>query len=805
MVYQASYTQNEQYPDLLDHIDESVPGVISLISKNRVHMQVHLLADGIVRFRYAQYGQFDSDFSYAIDPDFIPKTPSYKIVDQKESVRISLADFYIRISKEYMKVDILTLDDKVIIQDEKGYHWEENTEHGGNIVQMTKAYQQGEAFYGLGDKPTHLNLHGKRLTNWGTDEYGFDVHKDPIYKNIPFYYGLQNGLGYGIFFDNSFETHFDFASERQNVTSFWSMGGDMNYYYIHGPELMDVARNYASLTGKAKLPPLWSLGYHQSKWSYQPESQVMEIADKMRELKLPCDVIHIDIDYMEGFRCFTWNLENFPDPKGMIQRLHNDGMKVIVIIDPGIKIDFNYDVFREGFEKGYFCKRADGAYIKGKVWPGDCYFPDFTRPEVRDWWAGLYKGLIADQKIDGIWNDMNEPALFEVPSKTFPLDVRHDYDGNPCSHRKAHNIYGMQMARATNEGQIRFAGNNRSLTITRSCYAGAQRFSAGWTGDNIASWSHIWTAAVQCLRLSISGMSFIGADVGGFIMQPTGELYIRFVQLGLFHPFFRTHSSGDHGDQEPWSFGKEYTDFTRSNLELRYRILPYLYTSFYQTSTDGTPFLRPLSFYDQHDQHTTHLNEVFLVGDSLLTAPVITPGATGRNVYVPKGTWYNFWNAEMHEGKKETWIDIPYDKTMMLIKAGSVFPLFPVQQYVGEKDFDYVELRCYFGPYAKGSSKTASDENSFTSKWYEDDGKSYDHESGAYKLHTFHSHTEENKWWITQEVEGDYADAKKEMRMSFVACPWKSYRIEIDGKEAKEVNSLLTAPSNFKEILVMKK
>ncbi len=793
MVHQSQYTQQEQYPDALESISELGPGHIEIISKNRVHLHIHLLDQDIARFRYAEYGDFDADFSYAIDPDYQPQVPDYKIDDQDKLVMIHLDKFYLVITKEFLKVTVCTPEGLPILQDEKGYHWEENQEHGGNIVQMTKVCQPGEAFYGLGDKPTHLNLQGKRLKNWGTDEYGFDVHKDPIYKNIPFYYGLHHGIGYGIFFDNSFESYFDFASERRNVTSYWAMGGDMNYYYIHGTELMDVARNYARLTGKAPLPPLWSLGYQQSKWSYQPDSQVLEIADKMRELRLPCDVIHIDIDYMDGFRCFTWDPDKFPDPAGMIDKLHDTGMKVVVIIDPGIKIDFEYDVFKEAWEKGYFCRRADGPYIKGKVWPGDCYFPDFTREEVREWWAGLYGGLIAEQKVDGVWNDMNEPALFEVESKTFPLDVRHDYDGHPCSHRKAHNVYGMQMARATNEGLLKYAGNKRTLTITRSCYSGIQRYSAAWTGDNIASWSHVWAAAVQCMRLSISGLSFIGSDVGGFIMQPTGELYVRFVQLGMFHPFFRTHSSGDHGDQEPWSFGDEYTDYVRTNLEQRYRILPYLYTAFYQTCDDGSPFLRPLAFVDQSDAKTHHINEVFLVGDHLLTAPILSPSVKGRNVYLPQGLWYNYWDAKSYEGRKEHWVDVPFDKTMMLLRGGSVMPIFPVQQYVGELEFDHVELRCYF------------DKEEVTSIWYEDDGDSFDYQEGQYKLHSFRSSYQDGKWWMSHDVEGDYASAKKEYHMSFIGFPESSYVITVDGNEVSESQGICKVAADFSEIVIKKK
>ncbi len=791
MVYQSEYTQHERFPDLLATTHDDGNGVIVIASENRVTLQIHLLTATIVRVRYAEYGIFDSDFSYAIDPAFERKLPEYYIKETEDDVLIHLPEFYIQVARQHLKVAMWNYDDQPILQDEKGYHWEESYELGGNIVQMTKVHQPGEAYYGLGDKPTHMNLRGKRLVNWGTDEYGYPVHKDPIYKSIPFYYGLHSGMGYGLFFDNSYKTHFDFASERQNVTSFWAMGGDMNYYYIHGPSLLDVSERYALLTGKPEMPPMWSLGYQQSKWSYQPQSQVLDIASTMREKKLPCDVIHIDIDYMDGFRCFTWDKEKFPDPKGMTASLHADGMKVVVIIDPGIKIDFDYEVFTAALEKDYFCKRADGGYIKGKVWPGDCYFPDFTRPEVREWWASLYKELIQDIGIDGVWNDMNEPALFEVDSKTFPDDVRHDYDGNPCSHRKAHNVYGMQMARATHEGQKQWAGNKRTLTITRSCYSGVQRYSAGWTGDNIASWDHVWAAAVQCTRLSISGMSFIGADVGGFIQQPTGELYIRFLQIGMFHPFFRTHSSGDHGDQEPWSFGEQYTDYARSNIEMRYKLLPYLYTSFFQCASKGTPFLKPLAWESQTDSQCIHSNEVTIVGDHILTAPVISPDVKGRTVYLPPGGWYNYWNADYHQGADEAWIDVSLAQAMIMIRAGAVIPFFPVQQYVGELDFDYIDLICYYA------------EEETESMWYEDDGSTLLHAEGERVVHRFITSADEQGYWIQHTQDGDFPQRKSELRISLVGFPEEISICKVDGKEVSARQGVLHVDSQCEEIRLL--
>jgi alpha-glucosidase len=510
----------------------------------------------------------------------------------------------------------------------------------------------------------------------------------------------------------------------------------MNYYFIYGPQLIDVARQYTDLTGRPEMPPMWALGYHQCKWSYYPESKVRNICTTFREKQIPCDSIYLDIDYMDGFRCFTWNKAYFPDPHKMIRELAEDGFKTIVIIDPGIKIDPDYWVYNEAVENDYFCRRMDGALMKGKVWPGDCNFPDFTSPKVRTWWADLFKDLIG-AGVKGVWNDMNEPAVFEV--ETMPADVRHDYDGNSCSHRKAHNIYGMQMARATYDGIKKYMLPGRPFVITRSGYSGVQRYSSVWTGDNVASWEHLAIANRQCQRLNISGITFCGSDIGGFIQMPTGELYARWIQLGIFHMFCRTHSSGDHGEQEPWSFGEEVEAIAKKYIELRYQLLPYFYTAFWQHVQDGTPVLRPLSFLDQLNSETHFRQDEFGVGDSLLVCPILQSDVEGRWTYLPEGNWYSFWTDELFEGGSEVWSEAPLDCIPVYVRAGSVIPMYPVQQYVGEKQFEELFLHVYL-------EKRATE-----SVFYEDAGDGYGYQSGEHSIRKFVVSGEKQQWRLKQE------------------------------------------------------
>ena len=718
-------------------------------------LKVEAITDHVLRFRYSAKGYFSDDFSYAMDKDHRSGFSDFQTKEEGDFLILSTPKITAQINVHDLKVALYDENGKLLNEDEKGFHWQEDSQRGDNIVKMSKRSLMGEHYYGLGDKPSNLNLRDRRFQNWGTDEYGFAKDADPLYRNIPFYYGLHKDGCYGVFFDNSFRTFFDFASERNNVTSFWAEGGEINYYFIAGSSLMNIAQRYARLTGKPELPAKWTLGYHQCKWSYSSEEEVMAIATQLRDLKIPTDAIYLDIDYMDGFRCFTWNKENFPDPKGMVDRLKEMGFKTVAIIDPGIKVDMDYDICKEGFEKGYFCKHADGPLYKGKVWPGECYFPDFTNPEVREWWSGLFGGLIEDVGLAGIWNDMNEPAIMDVPTKTFPLDIRHDYDGNPCSHRKAHNVYGMQMSRASYHGVKKSAFPQRPFLITRSTFSGGQRYSSIWTGDNIATWEHLWVANVQAQRLAISGFSFVGSDIGGFTEHPTMELFVRWMQLAVFHPLMRTHSSGDHGQQEPWSFGEEATDLVREAIELRYQLLPYHYTTFYQYTEEGKPMLRPLVFFDHEDPQTWYRQDEFLFGDHILVCPVLEPNRQSRRMYIPRGQWYHLYSDALYQGGREQEIPTPMNEIPSFVRAGAIIPRTEAKQNTGEQKGDPIELHVYRG------------EETVISQLYEDQGDGYAYKQGKYAEKSFTVIPAKDKYRISQFRAGRMASDYTNYKMVF--------------------------------------
>lgn len=760
-------------------------------------LEVRIISDKIVRFRYAADGTFQRDFSYAVADNLEEFPEKFNIFEWEETFEIRTAAIRIFIARENMRITITDLEGQIINQDELGFHWQYYLQKGGKIVYCSKLIQDKESFFGLGDKPTELNLKGKRFENYGTDAYGFQAGTEPLYRNIPFYYGLHNGIGYGIFFDNTFRTIFDFGGEREDISSFWARGGEMNYYFMYGPSLLDVARSYTRITGTAELPPLWALGYHQCRWSYFPDSRVREIADTFRKRQIPCDALYLDIDYMDGFRCFTWDNERFPNPPKLLSDLENEGFKTVVIIDPGIKVDPNYEIYKEVVQNNYACKRADGALMEGDVWPGKCVFPDFTNPGVREWWSSLFRNLISTG-VRGVWNDMNEPAVFELG--TFPEDVRHDYDGEDVSHRKAHNVYGHLMSKATSAGLKKYVMPQRPFVITRSCYSGAQRWSSVWTGDNISSWEHLWLASVQCQRLSVSGISFAGSDIGGFIGEPDGELYTRWIQLGAFHPLMRTHSASNETgfNQEPWSFGETYEAVVKKFIELRYQLLPYIYTAFWQYSEEGTPMLRPLAFVAQDDENTHYRHHEFLCGDHLLVSHVSEQGMKKKDVYLPKGKWYYYFNDSTYDGGKIVTVATPLEEMPLFARAGSVIPQFPIMQYVGEKPIESVFLHVYYH------------NEVVLSRLYEDAGDHYAYKNLEFNVIHFKQASTAQQLKLKRRQAGDYEPGYKTYTVIVHGLPFvpEDYIVDgepfpIDSSKIGKGTVEITIDRNFEELIML--
>ncbi|WP_170110306.1 glycoside hydrolase family 31 protein [Flavilitoribacter nigricans] len=752
---------------------------------------VEVYSPEVIRFRYAVSAPFSQEPSYAlIEPDQEERV-LFEIKEAGNFITISTGKLKCKIAKIDLQLQIYDAESgQLLLEEAVPFSARSTIMNGLEYLKVSLRARTGEKYLGLGDKTCPMDLRGHALQNWNTDSFGYQKDTDPLYRSIPFYYSLYKGKAYGLFLHSSWKTHFDFDATGAGVTAFWTEGGEMDYFFIYGPELTAVNRRYMDLTGKPELAPLWALGFHQCRWSYYPESRVRELAAEFRERSIPCDAVYLDIDYMDGYRCFTWNKDYFPDPKKLIADLKKDGFQTVVMIDPGIRVDPDYEVYKSGTEQDVFCRRPSGEVMTGPVWPSKCVFPDYTDPRVRAWWADQYEEMYADQEVSGFWNDMNEPAVFKVNHLTFPDHVLHHYEGFGADHRKAHNIYGQQMSRATYEGLKKHQPEKRPFVLTRATFSGGQRYAALWTGDNIASWEHLRLANIQCQRLSISGFSFVGTDIGGFVDVPAGELLVRWLQLAVFHPVFRIHSMGNNVDgaseaeaemvqeaerlnrldQEPWAFGDPFTDQARTAIEFRYILLPYIYTYFQRASTLGDPMLKPLSFFDQTDQEALKRESEFIFGDHLLVCPILKPGTKTITTYLPKGEWYDFHRATPFIGGQKVRLRTRPDRLPVLVRAGSVIPTYPVQQYTDELEIHHVGLRAYFG---------SLDE----SLWYVDAGEGYDYREGGYRLASFSTVATEKGFLIRQEVTGDFQPTATAYRIKLFGMPFDALSLKVDGAE----------------------
>ncbi len=594
----------------------------------------------------------------------------------------------------------------------------------GEKIKIFKKMTENTYFYGLGDKTGHLNKKDYHYRMWNTDNPNPHVESfEAMYKTIPFFIALRSQQAFGIFFDNSFESTFDFGKENSDYYAFSAKDGDLDYYFIYGPSMKTVIGGYTYLTGRTPLPQLWTLGYQQSRWAYTPENRLHEIADTFRQKDIPCDVIHLDIDYMDGYRVFTWDKKKFADPTRTLTDLRKQGFKVVTIIDPAVKKDKGYTIYDEGLKNNYFATDKDGIPYVNQVWPGDALYPDFANKIVRHWWSKNQK-IMTDTGVSGIWNDMNEPASFNGP---LPDDVHFNNDGISADHREIHNVYGHYMSKATYEG-LKEATGKRPFVITRAAYAGTQKYATVWTGDNQSLWEHLRMSLPMLMNLGLSGITFCGTDVGGFGFDCTAELLSRWVQVGAFTPLFRNHSSIFTRDQEPWAFDEQTEAINRKYIKLRYQLLPYLYDILHEEESNGLPMMRPLLLGYQSDEATYEINDEFLCGDQILVAPIVEQGLTSRMLYLPKGDhWIDYWTKEVFAGGQYIIKKAPIDVCPIFVREGSVIPLYPVQNYVGEKDVKQLTLSIY--PFARSGQTNY--------EHYQDDGESFNYRSGVYNLYDF--------------------------------------------------------------------
>jgi len=697
-----------------------------------LQMEVTALNDDVLRVRLSLRDQSAEDASWVVPAALRARTLAIQSTQRGAATEFRTQHLNVRIETAPLRLTVADLSGHIISADAP----EKAAEIAGGAFTLRKRMPEAEHYFGLGDKTGPLDRRGETFVNWNTDAYGFGESTDPIYKSIPFFVAVGGPAGsYGIFLDNTFRTWFDFGHKDAQTLAFGSSGGPIDYYLIYGPGTSQVIERYTELTGRPPLPPLWALGFQQSRYSYMSAAEVKSIASKMRAERLPADVIYMDIDYQDRNRPFTSNPQTFPDIPGLVKDLRTQGFHLIAITDMHIAAAAGqgYKPYDSGIAGDHFIKNSSGSLYVGEVWPGPSVFPDFTRSATRDWWGGLYQNFLS-AGIAGFWNDMNEPALFKTASKTMPLDNLHrisepGFAARTAIHAEIHNIYGMENSRATYDGLRRLAPDERAYVLTRASFAGGQRYAATWTGDNTSSWNHLKLSVSMLLNLGLSGFAYSGSDVGGFIGAPSADLMTRWIEIASFTPYFRAHSAKDTPRKELWVDGPRHTDIRRKFIGERYRLLPYFYALADDNSRSGAPLMRPVFYeFPQMLEAPCDQSTSFLLGEALLITP--SPDLESPGPYeacLPQGVWYDYWSGEKkvsnpaadNGGGQRLNITPNIASLPVFIRAGSIIPRQPLVQSTDETPAGPLTLDVYPGENCHGIL-------------YWDDGHSMAFEHGGY-------------------------------------------------------------------------
>ncbi len=580
-----------------------------------------------------------------------------------------------------------------------------------------------EALFGLGETTGTFNKRGLTREFWNLDVLGHAPAIHPglrsLYVSVPFALSLRDGRAAGLFWDHPGRQTWDLGQTQPDRWEMRAATGALDLYLFTGPQVSDVLGAFTRLTGRMPLPPRWALGYHQSRYSYETRTELEQVAREFRRRQLPCDALYCDIHHLDRYRVFTFG-RRFPRPAEMIRGLAEQGFKVVTIVDPGVKDDPRFGVLRRGRKARAFVKDPSGRrdYL-GEVWPGRSRFPDFLNPKAQAWWGEEQRALLR-LGVAGLWNDMNEPANFARPDKTLDPRCVHHTEHGIRRHEEVHNAYGLEMARASREGALRHQPERRPFVITRAGYAGIQRHALVWTGDVSSFWEHLNDSVQMCLNLGLSGVPFVGSDVGGFLDHTTPELFVRWLQVAIFTPFLRNHSDTGTIRQEPWAFGPRVEEIARLFLNLRYQLLPYLYGLFEEASRLGTPIMRPLLWHYPNDPVAVACSDEFLLGEQLLVAPILRQGGVARSVYLPRGEWFDFWNGQKYPGGVHAAVEAPLERIPVFVKAGAILPMTATRPFVGAREPSTLVLHVW-----------PDDDGRLG--WYDDDGLTQAYTGGAWQ------------------------------------------------------------------------
>ena len=610
---------------------------------------------------------------------------------------------------------------------------------GDQWILSTELFPE-EHIYGLGERAGKLDLRPGNYTSWNTDPGGnYSQGTDPLYIGTPIYLSLSTTGNQLVYFENSYRADFRIADTLEAEFS----GGMLRYYLIFG-SLEEIYTKLGELVGRPFMPPRWVFGYHQSRWSYRNETEVRELVKEFEGHDLPLSAIHLDIDYMDQFKVFTINDASFPSLKQLTGFLAMKGIKTVVSLNPAVKVDRNFDIYNDGKSKDVFCKLPNGEIFHGVSWPGWSVFPDFTKPDVRKWWREQYHYLTSEG-ISGIWHDMNEPASFAAwGDKSFPLSTQHFMEGRGGNHEEAHNLYGLLMNQAGYEALRVNSPDKRPWILSRSGWAGLQRYAWNWTADTNTSWESLQQTIPTILGLGLSGHAFSGVDIGGFSGDPDAELYLRWFQLAAFLPLFRTHSSIVTKPREPWVYGEPTTSIIRKYLKLRYKLLPYLYTLAWDSAQTGIPPLRPLFWNNPTDIQFMDVQDEFLLGDALLLAPILHKGERSRPIILPPGKWYSFGDNLSHIGDKQFIYPAALSTIPFFVKEGTILPMeenggicyhiYPGEDIVSESH-KYTDVGDGYGSWRVDRFQISNNPNLLDISWSYEGNFPFPYAENKYQVH----------------------------------------------------------------------
>ena len=636
----------------------------------------------------------------------------------------------------------------------------------GNRSTLYKKLWPDERFVGLGEVLGNLDKRGSAFTLNNTDTYKYGDPRLPMYVSIPFYIGIHDGEVYGLFYHNTYKTFFNFGISTPGFSSITAEGGDVDYFFIYDTDIESILYHYTSLTGRMPMPPQWSLGYHQSRCSYFPQNNVKNIAETFRAKNIPVDCIVLDADYLHEYEPFRINKERFPDMPGLTSYLNSLGIEVTASVNPGIKVDTTYFAYLDGLNKDVFLKFSDGSLYTAEIAPSLNHFVDFTNPAARAWWADNMK-FLPDNGIHGYWNDMNEPA---VGGSYLPDNLVFDFDGRKANALEAKNLYGMLMARSSYESALKYGGNRRPFILTRSGFAGVQRYAAVWTGDNTAKDEYLLGGTLLNTQLGLSGLSFVGDDIGGYIGNTSKELFIRWIEVGMFAPFARNHKEAFAPANEPWSYGEEAEAIAKEYIGFRYRLLPYLYSKFYESTQTGMPVVRSLCINYPFDEkvYDKLYQYQFLCGDAILVVPV-TSAEKVKKFYLPEGKWFDLYTDELIEGNQELSGECLIHEIPLFVKGSSIIPMQSLVQSTKQKPDDTLFIHIYNGNHL----------NNF--EYYEDDGSTMDYLEGSFCKRTIQFDPGQNRVSFLPTA-GSYTSGFKFIKCIFHGFEGKMNEVNVNGQ-----------------------